>query len=259
MSYIGTSEYLAEVSKGNVSGASIIHKFGKNLTVGTSYIPVSIGGIYETPQAASATTLRIKSGGNVNDTAAGTGAQKVMIEGIDASGNVVSEELTTAGASASSVSSNSYIRLYRFYVSESGSYANASGGSHAGNIVIENGAGGTDWGEIDSSGFAISQSEIGAFTIPSGYTGYLLSALGFSDSTKTTELIFFKREGILDAAAPYEAMRILFEERLEGGAFTVNPAAPILIGTSCDCGFLAKVNTSTALVEVDFEILLIQN
>ena len=58
MAYIGTKNYYTEVSKGNVPGASIIHKFGKNSSVGTSYIPISIGGIYETPQPASATTRK---------------------------------------------------------------------------------------------------------------------------------------------------------------------------------------------------------
>ena len=73
MSYLGNSDFLTEVAKGNVAGNSIIHKFGKNISTNTSFTPVSIGGIYQTPQAGSATTLRIKSGGNANDTAAGSG------------------------------------------------------------------------------------------------------------------------------------------------------------------------------------------
>lgn len=259
MSYIGTSDYYAEVVKGNIAGASIVHKFGQNNSIGTSFEPVTRLGIYQTPQAASATTLRIKAGGNANDTAAGTGAREVTLEGIDENGDVCSEAIATNGFLASAATTCTFMRLYRAYVSASGTYATATNGSHDGEIVIENGSGGTDWGDINETDFPKSQTEIGAYTIPVGYTGYLIGAFGFSDSAKTTELIFFKREGILDTAAPYEAMRVVFEERLEGGEFTVDPKAPILLGTGCDVGFLAKVNTGTAEVEVDFEILLVQN
>jgi hypothetical protein len=260
MSYFGSTEYLVEVAKGNISGASIVHKFGQYNSIPTTFTTVARLGVYQTPQAASATTLRVKAGGDANDTAAGTGAREITLEGLDSSGNVITETLATAGASASSATSASFMRLYRAYVSASGTYATQTTASHSAEIVIENGAGGTDWCEIALNGLARSQTEIGAYTIPTGYTGYLLSAHGFSDSSKVTEFIFFKRESILDAAAPYQAMRTLFEERLEGGDFRFPPAAPILVGSGgTDCGFMAKVDTGTAEVEVDFEILLIQD
>lgn len=259
MAYIGSKAWYAEVAKGKIPGHSIVHKFGQYDSIPTTFTPVARLGLYNTLQPASATTLRIKAGGNGNDTAAGTGAREVTLEGIDENGDVCLEAVATAGASASSATTCTFTRLYRAYVSASGTYATQTTASHSAAITIENGGGGTDWAEISLNGFARSQSEIGAYTIPDGFTGYLLGAFGFSDSSKTTELIFFKREGILDAAAPYEAMRILFEERLEGGEFTVDPRAPIEIGTGCDCGFMAKVGTGTAAVEVDFEVLLIDN
>ena len=78
-------------------------------------------------------------------------------------------------------------------------------------------------------------------------------------NNKTTELMFFVRNGILDTSPPYQSMSVLFEEYLEGGQFTLSPKAPILLGTACDVGFLAKVDVGSALVIVDFEILLIEN
>lgn len=30
--------------------ADIVHKFGRNSAVGTSFVPVCIGGVYQTPQ-----------------------------------------------------------------------------------------------------------------------------------------------------------------------------------------------------------------
>ena len=136
MGYTPSGEYLIEVAKGNISGASIIHKFGQSDAIGTSFVPVARGSIYHTVQVGSATTLRVKAG-NTNDTAAGSGAQKVMLEGIDETGAIATEELTTAGTSASTASTTTFIRLYRMYVSESGTYATSAAGSHAADIVIE--------------------------------------------------------------------------------------------------------------------------
>jgi hypothetical protein len=245
-------------SRGTVTGQSIVHKFGQNDAVSTTFVPVTRGGVYQMPQVASATTLRIKSGGNANDTALGSGAREITLIGTDASGNELTETLATAGASASSVTSGSFIRLYRAYVSKSGTYATQSTGSHSADIVIENGSGGTDWATIHSADLPRGQSEIGVYTIPTGFTGYFLGAFGFSDTAKVTEVIFFHRTGILQTAAPYDAMRTVFEEKLEGGEFTVDPRSPIgpFVGP-CDIGFMAKIDAGTAAVEVDFELVLI--
>ena len=189
MSYITNRDFFTEVSKGKIAGHSMVHKFGHNTAIGTAFETVSVGGIYQTPQSTSATTLRIKSGGNANDTAAGSGAREVTLVGIDETGAEVSETLATAGASASSATTTTFMRLYRSFVSGSGTYANSSTGSHSADIVIENSAGGTDWATIVVNGFAKSQSEIGAYTIPVGYTGYLLGGFGFVDSTKVTDYV----------------------------------------------------------------------
>ena len=261
MAYIGSKEYYLEVAKGNVSGTSVVDKFGRNPAVGTGYGPVSIGSVYQTPQPAAATTLRIKAGGDVADTAAGAGARQITLNGLDASGNEQTVTIATNGATASTATTETWIRLFRAYVSESGTYATQSTGSHVGDIVIENGAGGTDWLTIDSTGFPRSQSEVGAYTIPAGKTGYLLGATISTDSGKTTDIIFFKRESVLDAAAPYDGMRVVFEEQIGAGAAAkVEPSVPIdgLAGP-CDVGFLAKVDTGTASIEVGFQLLIVDN
>lgn len=253
-----SGDALVAIAKGLTPYHSIIHKFGKSAAIGTAFSPVSIGNIYQTPQPAGATALRIKAGGNANDTAAGSGAQEITLQGLDETGTVVTEAVATAGASASSATATTFIRLFRAYVSASGTYATSSAGSHADDIVIENGAGGTDWATIDSTDFARSQTEIGAYSIPAGYDGYLMNTVGFTDSSKITTILFFQRTGILSAAAPYDAMRVVFEERVEGGGFEFKPEVPIKFAGPCDVGFLAKVNTSTAEVDVDFELIIVE-
>ena len=185
-----------DIARGSVRGFSSVHKFGA-ATVGTSFVPVARGSVWQTPQVAGATTLRIKASGDANDTAAGTGAREVCLQGLDETGALVEECVATAGASASSATTTTFIRLFRAWVSESGTYASQSAPSHADDIVIENGAGGTDWATLSATGFARGQSEIGCYTVPRGYQAYVKGFVVSSDASKSTDFIFYQRRNIL--------------------------------------------------------------
>jgi len=236
----------------------IIHKFGRNPAVGTSFAPVSIGGIYRTPQVANATKLRVKAG-DADDTAGGSGARKITIQGLNAQGEFTSNEIPTAGLSAGAASQDEFIRLYRAFVSESGTYATQSVGSHADDIVIENAAGTEDWVTIDSTGFPKGQSEIACYTVPLGYVAYVSGQHLYVDSNKTADIIFFQRNLALQSEAPYSAMRTIQSYVGIVGEAEANhvmtPLGPF--DQLTDLGYLAAA-TSTADVSIDFEITLIK-
>lgn len=250
-----------QYARGKFTGVSNVKKFGRNAAVGTSFVPVALGGIYRTPQAASATTLRIKAGGNANDTAAGSGARQITIVGLDENFESATETLTTAGALASSSTTTTFTRVFRAYVSQSGTYATAAAGSHAGDIVIENSAGTEDWFTIDSTSFPKSQTEIGAYTIPANTTGYVKLRDVSIDSGKTVDLIFFSRTDCDQSAAPYSAMRAQFVvSGITGGSVETFGSVDIPFGPyvgPTDIGFMAKVSTGTASVSVEFEIFIV--
>lgn len=149
--------------------------------------------------------------------------------------------------------------MFRIKVTASGTYATSTTASHTAAITIENGAGGTDWGTIDLNGFALSQSTIGAYSVPLGKTAYLISYDINAETTKIVDAVFFQRQSILDAAAPYEAMRIVFE--IVGLTDTRSKVlnAPIAFPALTDIGFMAKVSTGTANVSVNFDILLVDD
>ena len=256
-----TEDYLIEVAKGTIEGASIINKFGQNIAVGTTLVPVTSIGAYNTPQVAGATTLRIKAGGDANDTAAGTGAREITLVGLDETGSILIEALVTAGASASAVTTGTFMRLYTMSVSESGSYANASTSSHAALITVENGAGGTDWGTIDVvDTFAGSRSNIASYSVPLGFTAYMFKWDVSIESTKTVDLLFFKRENILETSAPYTSMQMLFEVAALSDTRDEHTPAPLRFPALTDIGFMAKVSTTgTAKVVANFSLLLLQD
>lgn len=251
-----SKEWYVALAEGLVPGWSVVHKFGA-ANVGTTYTPVCEGGFYRTPQVASATQLRIKAGGNVADTAAGAGAREITLQGLDATGAEITETLATNGASASSATTNSFLRLHRFWVSSSGTYATQSTGSHVGDIVIEDSAGTQDWATIVSTDFPRGQSQIGVYSIPAGKTGYIQEVFGTVDSNKTMNIAFFQRKNILETAAPYTPMRLITEMKGISGPFNLLVTTPINGFTGpCDIGFMAKVPTGTGDLTVDFEIML---
>lgn len=245
------------VSQGLIGGSQPIHKFGHNKAVGTTYVPVTSGGVWETPQVSGATTLRVKAGGDAADTALGLGAQAVMIEGISPTGALITDTLATAGVSASAVTANTYIRILRVTVTGSGVYADQSTPSHVGDIVIE-ASGGGDWATIIQNGYGHSQSQIGVYTVPLGFDAYLESAQVTVESNKLVDTLILQRQNILQTSAPYSASRVVQEFiGLEGGVYETVFGVPIKFPELTDFGYMARVDSQTAKVSVDMEITLI--
>lgn len=253
-----TNSLDSNLAEGDIAGRSVIHKFGRNGSVGTTFAPVTDGGVWQTPLSSSASTLRIKAGGDANDTAAGTGAREITLQGVDETGALVSEAVATAGASASAATTTTFMRLFRAYVSESGTYASATDGSHADTITIEDGAGSEDWGSILLDGFALGQSTIACYTVPLGYTALIEAADINVQSNKTAEIILFQRQNILETSAPFSAMRVLEEWGGVSSDIQVTFTTPILLPGLCDVGFMAKAAT-TAEVDCGFTIELIKD
>jgi len=248
-----------EVARGLSDGVQTVKKFGRNYDIGSSYSPLCIGGNYQTPQTGS--TLRIKAGGSANDTAAGSGARSVTLQGLDENFELVTESLVTAGVSESASTTSTFTRLFRFFVGESGTYASASTGSHDGDIVIENSAGTEDWGTIDATDFPKSQSEVGAYSVPLGKTAFVKLRSLTIDSGKTVDLSLFARSGIDQVAPPHDAMRTQsVVSGVSGGSIETFGSVDVPFGPydgGTDIGFMAKVSSGTASVSVEFEVFLV--
>ena len=107
-----------ECAEGNTAGCRVVHKFGRNPSVGAAKEIISTLATYWQPIAAE--TVRVKAGGNANDTAAGSGCREITIEGLDGSWAEASEAEATAGASASTATTTTFIRVFRAYCSSMG-------------------------------------------------------------------------------------------------------------------------------------------
>ena len=235
---------------------SVVHKFGRNAAViNTAFVPITNGGIYRMPQVSGARTLRVAAG-DANDTAAGSGAREVTVQGLDETGVLIEVALVTAGTSAGPASTETFIREFRAFVSKSGTYASVGVGSHAADIVIESAAGETAM-TISALVIERAQSQVGAFTTSLGTQTYLNSVFASVDSNKTVDIILCKRENILQTAPPYSAMRIASE--FNGIAIPFSPEIKVPMGPFdplTDLLWMAKVGAQTGAVSIDFELLV---
>ena len=247
-----------QVARGNILNAEVTHRFGM-ATVGTDLVPVSDLLVYRTPQVAGATALRIKAGGNANDTAAGSGARSVRLTGLNATGDVVSEVVATAGASASAATSAQFIRLFDAEVVDSGTYGTQAAGSHAGDILIENAAGGTDWAKIPVNGFPTANTSNVSYTIPRGYTGFIEGVSIAIEGAKLVDILMLSRGGVLDTAAPYEPIKRVQEFIGIDTNYTDTFTMPLHFPELTDIGMLGKVSNGTASIMVQMDILLLRN
>lgn len=156
-----------QLAKGLIYKYSPEFKFGYNGAVGATEESIWChGGIYAYPAAASVMTV---SSGSTDDAAAGTGARTINLSGLDASYNLISENVTLNGQTAVNTV-NSYLRIFRARVTSAG-----SGGTNAGNIYIGTGTVTTGvpanvYGRISATE---GQTLMAIYTVPAGHTAYI--------------------------------------------------------------------------------------
>jgi hypothetical protein len=247
-----TEDFYFAIRSGTVPGYSVVHKFGRNDSVpnGSWDGVLSLSGAF--PFLSTATTVRVKAGGNANDTAAGSGAQAVTVEGLDQTGAFASESIELAGGSASSSTTTTFIRVYRAYITDlrAGTYS----GANDGNIIIEDTAGTTDLIQITANE---GQTQFCCYTIPLGKTGYLYSAIVQADARAAADFRLFTRESILDTTTPFAPVRLKFFWDGVLGISTLKPYTPLQkLPALTDVWIEARGGGADTEASADMEIIL---
>jgi len=244
-----------DIATGLVPGVTDVHKFGFNSTVpnGTfadiwTYGPTDNS--YNWPTTTE--KFRIKAGGNVNDAAAGSGAQNIVLEFLDATGVETVETLATAGSSASATTTVTGRRINRAYVSGVGTQFAANTGI----ILIENESTGAVVASIDEE---MGQTQTSMYTVPLGYTAYITRAevevaIG---TNKDADVRLWQREGAYETTAPFSSKRLVHQwEAIQGDAsFRLVSYRPIPALT--DIWMEAKGNGATTSVDVNYDLFLV--
>lgn len=149
-------------------------------------------------------------------------------------------------------------RVYRMYIVTSGTYGTSTAGSQAGTITLRNSGAGVTWAVLSLDGsFGLGQSLIGAYTIPSGYTGTVYLSYISVETTKSASFYFFVRENADDVTTPYSPIKIQgIMDGVTGFADFGDNHVLGVFGAKTDLGFMAKVPSSTATASVEFRIIL---
>lgn len=243
-----------DISRGIASGHRYIRQFGRNTAVGGTFSPIARAGVYRTPQVATAPFLRIRAGGNAADTANGAGARSVTLIGLDVNGDYLQETIATAGASASALTTNKFLRLTEAIVQTSGTYATQTALSHVASINIEDAAGNL-WATIQDTDIPRGDSEIASYSVPRNRTLFITNVRVEAAAANKSNIVMFARSGILQSEPPYDAMVLLQEFPEFSGVTQFRFDPPIRINQLSDVGFLAKTETSTTDVAVGFDCI----
>ena len=167
---IGTSEpFELQVARGQVAYHESVYKFGNNAAVADSTETIwQQGGLYSYLSAAS--VLKVSSS-SANDTSAGTGARTVELFGLDGDYNEINEVVTLNGQTAVNTT-QSYLRINRMIVRSAGSGGYNAGVIYAGTGTVTTGVPANIYATINGDG--TNQTLMALWTVPAGYTGYLM-------------------------------------------------------------------------------------
>jgi len=235
--------YLA-VQQGKVPGYSMVNKFGYNSSIGSGAFET----IWETgddyPWQSTAVTVDVVSD-DTNDDVAGTGARTLRIQGLDGSYNLAEETVDMDGTTTVTTT-QTFLRVFRMSVETAG-----TSGNNIGNISVTY-TGGSDVAATITAGNG--QTLMTLYTIPAGYTGYLLSMNISSGKDQEMEFKFIQRDNTI-ANAGFQTKQFL---DVRGGQTTVIFNAINVIPQKSDIYVSGKAS-STSSASASFDLLLVQD
>lgn len=239
-----------QVARGQITMHTSFCQFGINTAVGTSAETIWIGGgVYTFPAAAS--VLKVSSASATDDKDS-TGAHTVLIEGLNASYEAVSETVTLEGQTQVDTT-NSYLRVNKMTVLTAG-----SGGTSVGQIYAGTGSagGGLPTAIYNVTGVNSNESESAFYTVPAGYTAYLNRfTLSAANTTSTANTQFALRVRPYGGVFGYKAYYYM----PSNSVFECEAFYPSPVPEKSDIEVQATTSANTSSVSTQLQILLIKN
>jgi len=174
ISKLGNTEpFKLQVSEGQVAWHTPLYKFGYNpaITTGEETISFQGGNI---PWQTSAVTVYVSSSDNTADTAAGTGARTIEVQGLDAdynplTGIAILNGQTQVAITAEGGGAIAFLRVFRAFITTSGSGEGSAGTVYVGPTGSSSGVPTTVYANLGTN----NQTQQAAYTVPAGRTLYL--------------------------------------------------------------------------------------
>lgn len=245
MSYLPSLDYPLQAARGLTDGVSIERKFGRNPNIGTSDEVIASSGLANPYTPTIATTIEAIST-SANDTAAGSGARTIIVEGLDASFNEITATITMNGTSATTATTSSFIRVNRVYVATSGTYQ----GNNAGDITVRVSGAGATIGLILTG---LGQNLNSHYCVPNGYDIYLTEIHLSSEANKQMSFTFWQVQDANDVTVPFTGKRAL--QRYDAVSNVVNldySTAPVRIPSKSDIWVSGVLSSGTGAGSAEY-------
>jgi hypothetical protein len=238
----GNSEFMSDVGLGLWGGTapgSIVRRvtgLGQLTIAGSGVAANDIwpnGGLYPWVTGGAAISMELVST-SANDTAAGTGAQSIIVNGLDFAGNEISETRATNGTTAVALT-NQYYRINSLSI-----VAVGSGLRNLGTISVRDAGGGTVRSVIPISANADLSPGVSKgtqYTVPAGHALLIYdidiqinSSAGGGGTSKGADVLFYFRGPA--ANAPVRLPRALSTTDIVSK--NLDPKTPIFVGAQTD-------------------------
>lgn len=238
-----------QVARGQIRGHSIVHIFGYNPDVDSAAEETiwTAGGLYQHLDTPSIMTV---SSSSASDTSAGVGARSIYIVGINSTGGEVSETVVLNGLTPVNTT-HTYTEIQSSTVISVGTSGHNVGNIFIGTGTVTSGVPVNKYGHILANE---NKSLIGHYTVPIGYTGYLISG-NMSVGSTTAGKNITGRLKIRENDILYTGAIVSFSE----GIVPFNFDYPIKLNAESCVSATAVASTSDEKISCYFQILLIKD
>lgn len=240
-------DWTINISAGDVAGTGYIEKFGMNTDVDSNKETIWDGGeIYS--YISTAETVAVTSTAGV-DSAAGTGARTVEIQGLDANHTLVYETLTVGGGAGT----QEFLRIFRANVVTAG-----TSGVNEGTVSITSSDTSTVLAQIGIDGTGANaagrgQTFMALYTVPAGKTAYLTQwTVGCGKQNTDAVATFLARP----ESGAWNAKDII---TVSATTYAKDYKIPLQFTEKTDIEIRAYSTTNNSLVSSTFNLLLIDN
>lgn len=247
------------IASGTLNHYCHVNKFGRVVNFGTSVVDVnqlSTPAVYSwltTPSQLEAISS------SVNDAAAGTGARTIVVEGLDSDFVKCSATITMNGTSASTATTQTFMRVHRAYVATCGAYASSTTGSHSGNITIRVAGAGAIQIYLPIADVQVGQSQVARYTVPAGCTAYLVHAFFSVDSNKSATFWMMRRFNADTVTEPFGTKRVIDTFDGINQPFSRQWEAPIKLDEKTDIWVAAKAAGTGTNASAAFDLIEYSN
>jgi hypothetical protein len=214
-----------------------VHKFGYNPALAANVYETiwNVGGLYPWASWTGAAKAIFAKSAEASDTG------ELTVEGLDGNYNKVTETKTMTGQTAIQLS-NTYKRITR---------ASYTGSANDGVITLHIGSGtGTTVASIETN---LGQTQLGVYTIPAGFTGYLINYTGSVGKNDDATLRMFTADGGVET----EDFQVLSEIKLYESTFRQDLAFGACLKEKTDIDFRAITTSAGSELILNFELMLV--